>query len=230
MNLSGKKAIVTGASKGIGYATIVALLEKGVTVAGWSRTSPSIKHENFHYFAADVGDVESVNRAYNNTIKEIGEDIHILVNNAGIGYSGLLEEMPVDEWEEMFKVNVHGLFYCSQMVIPSMKEMGEGHIINVASVAGTTGVKLLSGYCGTKFAVRGITQSMFQELRGYGIKVTSLVPGSVQTQFFDNVEHMEVSEHMMKADEVAEGILYLLQTSSNFLPVEYQMRPLKPKG
>jgi short-subunit dehydrogenase len=230
MELINRTAIVTGASKGIGLSTVKILLEKGVKVAGWSRTSPDIKHENYRFYATDVKDIDSVNASFNATVKEFGEDINVLINNAGIGYAALIEEMPVEEWTEMFEVNVNGLFYCSQMVIPKMKELGQGHIINIASIAGKEGIPQLAGYCGTKFAVRGISQAMYKELREYGIKVTCICPGSVQTNFFDNIDYIEVNENMMKSEDIAQSIVYALETSVNFHPVELEFRPLMPKG
>lgn len=230
MNLQGKTAIVTGCSKGIGLAIVNDLLNKGAKVAGWSRTAPDLKHENFKFIAADVRHVDSVNGAYNATVKEFGEDIHILINNAGLGYAAPIEEMPVEEWVKMFETNVNGVFYCSQMVIPKMKEMGEGHIINIASVAGKEGFPLMAGYCGSKFAVRGISQAMYKELRDYGVKVTVLSPGSVQTDFFDHMDHIQVSENMMRAEDISGSVIQLLETSVNYHPVELEVRPLMPKG
>jgi NADP-dependent 3-hydroxy acid dehydrogenase YdfG len=230
MDLTNKVAIVTGCSKGIGLATVNALLEKGCKVAGWSRTSPDIKHSNFKFYATNVRDIHSVKAAFDLTTKDFGDSIHILINNAGIGFSSYLEEMPVEQWVKMFETNVNGVFYCSQLVIPKMKAMGEGSIINIASIAGKEGTPQLAGYCGTKFAVRGISQAMYKELRDYGIKVTCISPGSVQTEFFNNMEMYEVNENMMKPEDVAETIVYCLQTSVNYHPVELEVRPLMPKG
>jgi NADP-dependent 3-hydroxy acid dehydrogenase YdfG len=230
MELSGKTAIVTGCSKGIGFETVKALLKKGVKVAGWSRTAPDLNHDNFIFYAVDVRDIDSVNSAYNATIKDFGDAIHILINNAGLGYVALIEEMPVEEWVQMFETNVNGLFYCSQMVIPKMKEIGEGHIINIGSIAGKDASASLSGYCGTKFAVRGISEAMYKELRDYGIKVTCINPGSVQTHFFDNIEQFSVNENMMKPEDIAGSIIYCLETSTNYHPVDLEVRPLMPKG
>lgn len=230
MNISGKVAIVTGASKGIGLALVHKLLSEGMKVAGWSRTAPDIKHENFRFYATDVKSVDSVNNSFNHTTRDFGDQIHVLINNAGLGYGGLIEEMPVDEWVEMFEVNVNGLFFCSQMVIPGMKDLVEGHIVNIASIAGTAGVEKLSGYCGSKFAVRGISQAMFKELRGYGIKVTCVNPGSVNTAFFDNIEFMTAHDNMMGSSDVADTIVHLLKTPANMLPSEIELRPLMPGG
>jgi NADP-dependent 3-hydroxy acid dehydrogenase YdfG len=230
MQLSNKVAIVTGCSKGIGFETVKALLEKGVKVAGWSRTAPDLRDDNFRFYAADVRDIDSVNGAYNATVKDFGDTIHVLVNNAGLGFASLIEETPVEEWVQMFETNVNGLFFCSQMVIPKMKEIGEGHIINIGSIAGKDASASLSGYCGTKFAVRGISEAMYKELRDYGVKVTCINPGSVQTHFFDNIEQFSVNENMIKPEDIAGSIIYCLETSTNYHPVELEVRPLMPKG
>ncbi|GAL84989.1 hypothetical protein MYP_2217 [Sporocytophaga myxococcoides] len=230
MNLKDKIAIVTGASKGVGLEIVKVLLEKGVKVAGWSRTAPDYKHDHFRFYATDVGNIDSVNGSYNATIKDFGENISILINNAGLGYAGLIEEMPVEEWKEMFDTNVHGVFFCSQMVVQKMKELGEGHIVNIASIAGKEGIEKFAGYCGTKFAVRGISQSMYKELRDYGVKVTCIVPGSIHTNFFDSIDSISVHPNMMRPEDIAGAVLYSLETSENFHPVELEFRPLMPKG
>ncbi|MGE0930015.1 SDR family oxidoreductase [Peijinzhouia sedimentorum] len=230
MKLKNKLAVVTGVSKGIGLATVKALLEKGVIVAGWGRTEPEIENPNFHFFQVDVGNFEQVNAAWKATSSKLDMPCHILVNNAGLGYESTFEEMEIGLWEEMFRTNVHGLFYCSKVIIPQMKVMEAGHIVNIASIAGITGIEGMAGYCGTKFAVRGISQSMFKELRKSGIKVTTINPGSVNTNFFDPIESVNANENMMRAEDVAESIIYVLQTSENYHPVELEVRPLRPKG
>jgi short-subunit dehydrogenase len=230
MKVKDKLAVVTGVSKGIGLAVAKALSEKGAKVAGWSRTAPDLKHENFHFYKTDVKSQESVEDSYKKTVKDFGTEVDILINNAGLGFTGLIEEIPVKQWEEMFQLNVNGLFYCTRLVVPAMKAKGEGHIINIASIAGLDGTPLFSGYCGSKFAVRGISQAMYKELRDYGVKVTSVCPGSVQTNFFDNIGQIQANENMMRADDIAEAIVYTLETSTNFHPVELEFRPLMPKG
>jgi short-subunit dehydrogenase len=230
MELKGKIAIVTGASKGIGHATVLRLLEEGVKVAGWSRTNPDILHPDFKFISADVGNADSVNSAYQETVAVFGDQISVLVNNAGFGHDGLIEEIPADAWLNMFNVNVHGVFFCSQKVIPGMKRRGEGNIINIASIAGTVGSEKLSGYCGSKFAVRGISQAMYKELRDYGVKVSVINPGSVKTSFFDHMSSMSTSNHMMQPEWIADSIIYVLKTPENYHPVEFEVRPLMPKG
>ena len=230
MDLEGKIAIVTGVSKGIGFAMIKQLLDQGTIVAGWGRTAPLIDHANFHYFVADVSSETSVNNAFNKTISTIGNDISILVNNAGFGFESTFEDTPVDQWHQMFSTNVDGIFYCSRLVIPRMKEMDSGHIVNISSIAGTNGIAGMAGYCATKHAVTGLSHSMYKELRNFGIKVTCIYPGSVKTNFFDKIESVTVSDNMMMPEDIADTILHCIQSSGNYHHVDIEVRPLRPKG
>ncbi|GAB3817472.1 hypothetical protein GCM10028895_13630 [Pontibacter rugosus] len=173
---------------------------------------------------------ESVQQAFDNTIATLGKPIQVLVNNAGLGIAGLLEDMSLDDWHTMFETNVNGIFYCTRLVVLGMKEMGEGHIINISSIAGTTGVAQMSGYCGTKHAVRGISHSLYKEVRDYGVKVTCIYPGSVNTSFFDNIDTVTVSDNMMRPQDIASTILHALESHPNYHQVDIEVRPLMPKG
>lgn len=230
MELSNKIAIVTGVSKGIGLATAKILLENGVRVAGWSRSKPNLQHKIFLFVPVDVGDNNSVKEGYQKTKDHFGKSISILINNAGLGFEGLLEKMKDDEWHQMFKTNVDSIFYCSRLVIPEMKKMDIGHIINISSIAGTNGIAGMSGYCGTKHAVRGISQSMFKELRNFGIKVSVIYPGSVKTNFFDDIDSVATSDNMMMPEDIASTILHVLKTPPNYHHIDIEVRPLRPKG
>jgi NADP-dependent 3-hydroxy acid dehydrogenase YdfG len=230
MNLKDKIAIVTGSSKGIGLETAKLLLKKGVKVAGWSRSATPINHANFISVPVDVGDSTSVLSAYGQTIQHFGEEISVLINNAGLGFEGPLAELDEEKWHLMFRTNVDSIFYCSKLVIPQMKSMDEGHIINVSSIAGTNGIPNMAAYCATKHAVRGISQSMFKELRNFGIKVSTIYPGSTNTNFFDDFSSIESNDNMMRPDDIALTIVQLLETSANYLPVDIEVRPLQPKG
>ena len=230
MDLSGKVAIVTGASKGIGRATVEALLAKGAAVAGWGRRAPAgLVHDRFQFFECDVRDEHSVVEAFTNTVRELGPEIHVLVNNAGLGIAGPVDGFGTDEWKLMFDTNVHGTFYCARAVLPQMKRQQLGHIVNIASIAGTTGIENIAGYCATKFAVRGFSQSLFKEVRNDGIKVTCLYPGSTQTNFFDDIPGTTANDSMMKPEDIASAIIYSLETPFNFHIVDVEMRPLQPK-
>jgi NADP-dependent 3-hydroxy acid dehydrogenase YdfG len=229
MEVTGKIAIVTGVSTGIGLATVKALIDAGAIVAGWGRKAPAYTHERFHFFEADVRNFASVESAFNKTVTSLGDHIAILVNNAGLGSPALFEEITLDHWHEMFETNVNGVFYCSKLVIPLMKQREEGHIINLSSIAGTTGIENMSAYCGTKFAVRGISQSIYKELRPFGIKVTCIYPGSVKTNFFDVFPNVTLNDSMMRPEDIATTIVQAIQTHPNFHVVDVEVRPLKPK-
>lgn len=230
MELKNKVAIVTGSSKGIGLATVQTLLDNGVKVAGWSRSNTEIEHPNFRSIKVDIGDIKSVENGYKETISHFGNNIHILINNAGLGYSALFEDLKIEEWKQMFDTNVNGIFYTSRLVLPQMKKLEDGHIINISSVAGNTGIETLSGYCATKFAVRGLSQALYKEVRNDGIKVTCIYPGSVQTNFFDEIDSVTANENMMKPEDIASTILHCLQSSPNYHHVDIEVRPLQPKG
>ncbi len=222
-----RTAIVTGVSKGIGLATVKLLLEEGYRVAGWGRTAPEISEEYFRFFETDVRDFESVNAAYADTKAWAGGFVSYLINNAGLGFEGPMHEMAHDQWHLMFDTNVHGIFYCSKVIIPDLIQNETGHIINISSIAGNTGIQGMVGYCGTKFAVRGISQSLFKELRQYGIKVTCIYPGSVKTNFFDSIDSVTVNDDMMMPEDIAGTILHCLESSPNYHHVDIEVRPLR---
>ncbi|MEL7146050.1 MAG: SDR family NAD(P)-dependent oxidoreductase [Bacteroidota bacterium] len=230
MELKNNKAIVTGVSKGIGLETARLLLEKGVKVAGWSRSAPDLAHDNFQFIRTDVTDPDSVANAYELSVGFLGTDIRVLVNNAGLGYYGPMEETSNEEWQKMFETNVHSIFYTSRLVVPQMRVLDEGHIINIGSIAGLNPVKNMVGYAATKHAVTGISHSMYQELREFGIKVTCIYPGSVKTSFFDKIDAVDAHDNMMRPEDVAKTIVDCIDTHANYLPVDIEVRPLRPKG
>lgn len=230
MELNQQIAVVTGVSKGVGLEVVKLLVARGSIVAGWGRTAPDFKHSNFHFFLCDVSQEEQVENAYQKTTSKLGTDIRILINNAGFGIAGKFEEMNSEDWKSMFETNVHGIFYVSKRLIPAMKSADAGHILNVASIAGLNGVANFAGYVGTKHAVRGISHSMYMELRDFGIKVSTIYPGSIQTNFFDSIPGMDANENMMRAEDVALTIIQTLETHPNYFVAEIECRPLQPKG
>ena len=230
MEINNQIAVVTGVSKGIGLEVVKLLIEKGAVVAGWGRNAPDFQHDNFHFFSCDVSDEDSVEDAFQQTKSKLSSDIRILINNAGYGVAGKFEEMSSKDWKSMFDTNVHGIFYVSKRLVPAMKAADEGHIINIASIAGLNGVANFAGYVGTKHAVRGISHSMYTELRDFGIKVSTIYPGSTQTNFFDEIEGTKANENMMRPQDVAFTIVQTLETHPNYFVADIECRPLRPKG
>jgi NADP-dependent 3-hydroxy acid dehydrogenase YdfG len=220
---------ITGTSKGIGLATVNLFLKNNWIVCGFGRTRPEIDHEHFFFFETQIGDLDSVSQSIQKALMHTNGQVNVLLNNAGFGTFGSVTDLPMNEWDEMFQVNVHGLMYAIRNVVPAMKRQQSGHIINISSIAGLNGVVNASGYCATKYAVRGISHALYAELRNDGIKVTCIYPGSVKTNFFDNVPSVTLNDQMLMPEDVAESIWYLANTSPNFLPVDFEIRPLQPK-
>lgn len=227
MDLKGKKVIVTGSSKGIGAEVVKLLISKGCKVVGWSRSSSGYTNSNYHEFMLDISDEEAVDSYYKKSTEFLG-GIDIIINNAGFGQFAKIEECDSDTWRKMFDVNVNGLFYLTKRAVKDMKINQSGHIINVSSIAGTTGIEQASGYCGTKHAVRGISHSIYKEVKKDNIKVSCVYPGSVNTHFFDEMQSTKANDSMLHADDVAKLFIQLLETPDNFNTLDVEIRPMNP--
>ncbi|MGI4835243.1 MAG: SDR family oxidoreductase [Janthinobacterium lividum] len=230
MDLTGKVAIVTGVSSGIGRATAEALLQRGAAVAGWGRHAPEgLNHDRFQFFACDVRDEHAVNEAFTNTQRELGLEVHVLVNNAGLGIFGPIDGFRSEDWHALFDTNVNGLFYCTRAVLPQLKKQRAGHIINIASLAATAGTANLAGYCATKYAVRGFSDALFKELRPDGIRVTCVLPGSVETNFNGKAPGPAPDPTKMQPQDIAAAIVHALEAPQATMISEVQLRPTNVK-
>ncbi len=224
MELKNKVAIVTGSSKGLGLSIVKQLLDEKCQVIGFSRSETPIQHPNFKEYRLDIGNEEEILSAFNVVIKQHAR-VDVIVNNAGFGHYANIEETDSSTIRKMFDTNVLGIFYLIKCAVPFMKKAKEGHIINIASIAGIAGIEKLSVYNATKFAVKGMSESLFKELRPDGIKVTCILPGSIGTNFFDDINGLSTSNTMMDPDDVANSILYCLKSPSTFHPVNFELRP-----
>jgi len=236
MDIQNKIAIVTGASSGIGAQFSKSLTEEGAKVYGLARSIDRLNElqnklgKNFIPVKMDVTDSAAIDNWVDETF-DSGHSPDILINNAGLGLFGPVDELPVADWHTMVDVNLNGVFYLTRKVVPLMKaKESHSHIINIASVAGLLGNPNLSGYNATKFAVRGFSEALFKELRYDAIKVSCMFPGSIATSFFDTANGMETHENMMQPEDVAATLLHLLKTPDNLLINEITMRPLNPKN
>lgn len=222
--MKNKIAIVTGSSKGLGLSIVHKLLEEGATVIGWSRSDTKVDHPNFKSAQVNVGNEDEVKSNFEAVLKEHGS-VDIIVNNAGFGIYSPLDEMDSSDIRQMFDTNVLGIFYLTKCAIPAMKEKKSGHIVNISSIAGITGIENMSVYNATKFAVKGMSESLFKELRPHGIKVTCVLPGSISTHFFDEIPEMSSNRTMMDPNDVADTILHCLKSPSTMHHVNIELRP-----
>ena len=189
--LSGKKAIVTGASSGIGKEVALMLLQAGAQVSLVSRNPDRILSElpagsNAKTYAIDLSEVTQVSTQIQNIIADMN-GVDILINNAGLAYIGELIDMPLAEWQKLFDLNLTSVFQCLQATLPTMRSQKSGTIINVASIAGKQGFPNWAAYCASKFALLGLTQAIAAEEQPHGLKIMSICPGSVDTSLWDTL-------------------------------------------
>ncbi|MBQ0798977.1 MAG: SDR family oxidoreductase [Porticoccaceae bacterium] len=188
-NLSNKVAVITGAASGIGRALCVELAGQGVDIAlcdtdteGLLTTQQEIlslgRKASIHQI--DVSDRKAMEALPEQVLAE-HEHVHILINNAGVSFMDTVEHASVEDFEWIFAINFWGVLYGSKFFLPHLLKEEESHLVNISSVYGLIGVPCQAGYCATKFAVRGFTESLRQEMLGRSLGVTSVHPGGVDT-------------------------------------------------
>jgi clavulanate-9-aldehyde reducatase len=246
--MSNRVAVVTGASSGIGEATAKALAREGYAVALAARREERIEELAEQISSAggkalavptDVGDQSSAEALIKAARDELGS-VDVLVNNAGVMLLGPILGADVEHWQRMVNVNVLGLMYCTHAALPLMQEQGAGHIVNVSSVAGRT-ARLGSGvYNATKWGVGAFSESLRQEALNYGVRVTIIEPGYVDTELQGHNEHPMVVERMAKdkeqigkvldAEDIANAIVYAVQQPEHVSINEVLVRPSRQQG
>ena len=189
MNLKGKNALITGGGRGLGKAVAVALANEGVNVGITGRNEESLKTTvaeleklgvKAAYSVFDVEEMAQVEQGVASIASQLG-GIDILINNAGVGDFGSFEDMPVETWEKVMKVNLFGVYYVAKATLPYLKQNKEGDIVNVASTAGLKGGPNMSAYGASKAAVISLSQSLMAELRKFNIRVITLTPSTIAT-------------------------------------------------
>ena len=194
---------VTGASKGLGLSLVQQLLAQGYCVAATSRSKEELvkavgENVDFLPLATDITSEASVQKAIDETVNHFGQ-IDIIVNNAGYGLAGGLEELTDAEARKNFDVNVFGTLNVIRKVLPYLRAQQSGHIFNISSVGGFIGTFPGFGiYCATKFAVEGLTESLSTEVKAFGIKATVVAPGYFRTEFL-SANSLNVPEHPIEA-------------------------------
>lgn len=239
MDLTDRVALVTGASRGIGWTVARRLVDEGAVVYGMARSEDDLESHRREYpdaFRPVVGDVrneKNVEAAVDRVTEEAGR-LDVLINNAGLGRFGPVDELPIEEWDLQMDTNVRGYFLLSRAAVPPMRAQNEetgfgGHIVNVVSIAGLIGNPNLSAYNASKFAVTGFSEALMKELRDDGIKVTAVYPGSTESNFSDEAGS-DIAPNPMRAEDVAGTIVHVLKGPDNYLVSDVVMRPLRPRG
>lgn len=216
MILENKKAIITGGSRGLGRATALAFAKEGIDVAITGRNEESLIKTtselkelgvNAVYEVFDVGNYEEVKTGIKNIITNLG-GVDILVNNAGVAAFGSLNDMEVEVWENMIRINVLGMYYVTKEVLPYLIDKNQGDILNVASTAGLNGNANVSAYSASKFAVIGLSQSLMKEVRKNNIRVTTLTPSTIASDMALDLGITDGNpEKVLQPDDFAELIV-----------------------
>lgn len=236
MDLNNKVAIVTGGSKGIGRGIAEALVREGVNVFISARKRPEIEETVLELSAlkagsangivADVCNYKQVQALFERAVAVFG-GVDILVNNAGIGIFGSVEEMRVDDFRAVLETNLFGVFHCCREAIPLMRARGGGYIVNISSLAGVNAHPQMAAYNASKFGLNGFSEALMQEVRHDGIKVSYIMPGSVNTEFGGDSPDESKAWQLTPAD-ISKVVIDLLHHDERSLPSRVEIRPSKP--
>ncbi len=237
MDIKGKRAVVTGSTKGIGRAIAEMLLKEQARVAIAARNQREVEQtvaglERAGHSgrvigqACDVGRLEDVKKLFDRCLAE-WQGIDILINNAGIGIFKNVEELPPEEWRSTLSTNLDSLFYCCHLAIPHMKKAGGGFIINIGSLAGKNAFAGGAAYNASKFGLIGFSEALMQEVRHEDILVAYIMPGSVDTAFGAGMGSPQGSWKIAPSD-VAEVVIQTLKRHPRCLTSRIEMRPSKP--
>lgn len=232
VDLTGKSAVVTGGSRGIGRAIAKALVSAGANVAITARRESEIENAISELNQIGPGTVSGYVCDVRNydRVKELFAafgGVDILINNAGIGIFSPVESMSPEDFRAVLETNVFGVFYCCHEAIPSMKQRGGGYIINISSLAGANPHPRMAAYNASKFGLNGFSEALMQEVRHDGIKVSYIMPGSVNTEFGGDEPSDQNSWQIQPAD-VAQVVMDLLEFPDRTLPSRIEIRPSRP--
>jgi len=236
-SIKGKKALITGAGKGIGKALAIGFAKEGIHVALLSRTSKDLEKvakEVRTYgveaivATADVSSINSVNKAADIVMNSFGR-IDILINNAGIGKFGNFMDLEPAEWEEIININLMGVYYVTRAFLPQMIERKTGDIINISSTAGLKGHAVTSAYSASKFGVLGLTDSLMQEVRKHNIRVNAFIPSTVATDMALDLNLTDGNpEKVLQPEDIAEVLIGQLKLNRRVMVVNSSVWSTNP--
>jgi len=232
-----KTALITGGSKGIGYGVAEVLIQQGVKVAITSRSQQAadeaaaklnqIKPGYALGMAADVRDFASQQRVVEAMLQQWGR-LDYVIANAGVGHFAPIQELTPEQWHETIDINLTGVFYTAKATIAALKET-EGYFISIASLAGTNFFEQGAAYNASKFGLVGFTQAIMLDLRKEGIKVSTIMPGSVATEFADHTPS-DADAWKIQPEDIGHIVYDLLKMHPRTLPSKVEVRPTIPGG
>ena len=235
--LDNRVAIVTGGSRGIGYAVAEALLGDGASVAISGTRDEHLKKAESQLTSrfsgrvlarrADVRDESQVASFVDATVKQFG-GLDILVNNAGIGHFVEVADMTLAQWREVIDTNLSGVFYACHASLPHLRRRGGGWIINISSLAGKNPFAGGAAYCASKSGLNAFSEALMQEVRYDDIRVSYIMPGSVDTGFMGRSPGSG-SDWKLSSDDVARVVVDLIHHDRRSLPSRVELRPSKPR-
>ncbi len=214
-----KVVLITGASSGIGKSIAEYLVQKGMTVYGTSRNPKSDIINGIHMLALEVTDMTTINRAVA-TILSIENRIDVLINNAGMGITGSIEDTPTQEMRNVFDTNFFGAIDVIKAVLPQMRKQQSGLIINVTSIAGYMGLPFRGIYSATKGALELITEALRMEVKNFNIEVTNIAPGDFATNIAAGRYHTPVFENSPYKKDYADSLAFMDADVDGGIPPE----------
>ena len=233
-NLNNKVAYITGGSKGIGYGIAKNLLDNGMRVAITSRTldaaekaAASLSNDRAKVLAlqSDVSSLTAETKAIEATVAHFGQ-LDVLVANAGVGHFANIETLTEVEWKETIETNLTGVFNSVKASLQPLKQ-SKGYIITIASLAGTNFFENGAAYNASKFGLVGFTQAIMLDLRKYGIRVSTIMPGSVATEFNNHTPN-NADAWKIQPEDIGELVADLLKMNPRTLPSKIEVRPAVP--
>lgn len=229
-NITGKTALITGGSKGIGYGIAESLLKEGMNVAITGRHTATVeaaaaelsKFGKVLAITADVRDFESQKAAVAKTLAAFGS-LDVMVANAGVGHFANITDLTPEQWHETIDTNLTGVFYSVKASLEALTAT-KGYLITIASLAGTNFFEKASAYNASKFGLVGFTQAVMLDVRSRGIKVTTIMPGSVATHFNNHTPN-EADAWKIQPEDIGQMTVDLLKMNPRTLPSKVEVRP-----